>query len=794
MEFRVLGPFEVFDEERPLELGGPKRRALLAFLLMEANRVVSVDRLIEALWGEEPPRTAVKALQVHVAHLRKVLGADRIATRPGGYALRVEEGELDLDRARRLFDERSYTEALALWRGPTLVEFARDRFARAEIGRLEELRLACVEEQIEDGLQRGRHLDLVGELERLVAAHPLRERVRSQLMRALYGCGRQADALEEYQQARRLLVDELGIEPGEELQQLHRAILNHDPAVGLAVRARPEWKAALPAAASPLIGRATERAALANLLRGSARLVTVTGAGGSGKTRLALDVAAAVESHFAGRVAFVSLGPLRQPGEVVDAIVAALGVERTAGESSLQLLNRILHDVPSLVVLDNFEQLLDAAPLLAKLIACCPPLKLLVTSRGSLHVSGEREFPLDSLPLADAAALLSDRVQAVRPDFAGDPAMVATICTQLDCLPLALELAAPHMRLLTPAQLLARLEDRLAFLTGGARDLAARQQTMRATIEWSYELLDHDERQLFARLAVFSGGCTLDAAERVSGASLTRLESLVDKNLVKRQEADGETRFQMLETIREYALERLDAEHAVEGACQAYADYYLDLAAQQVADVDRGRLSGLQALERELDNFVAAFAWSHSPRSVPAPVDDGACDHLPGRAIPSLILDSSEGPLDLAGLTDDRLVLYLYPGTTRPGRPPLPGLYAVPGGRGCTAESRAFRDHVADLAALDVRVAGLSTQTLDEQLEFASRAQMPFPLLADPERKLEQLLGVPTFEVAGRVLYRRVTLVAEHGAITKIFYPVFPPDRNAEQVIAWLSSARTAAP
>jgi predicted ATPase/DNA-binding SARP family transcriptional activator/peroxiredoxin len=787
MEFRVLGPFEVLEDGRSVDLGGLKRRALLAILVLEANRVVSVDRLFDALWPEEPPRTAAKSLQVHVARLRKVLGRDRISTQAGGYRLNVDEGELDLDRARRLAGERRFSEALSLWRGHALVDFAHEQFAQAEIARLEELRLVCLEGQFEEGLGLGRHLDLIGELEALVAAHPLRERIRAQLMLALYRSGRQADALDEYQSARRLFVEELGIEPSEELQRLQSAILNHDPSVAFAPAPRSEWNARLPSAPNLLIGRTTELGALGALLLGSARLVTLTGAGGSGKTRLALELATTLEPAFEGRVAFISLDALRQPDALAAAIVSALGLETTAGESPLQVLTSTLLDRPTLLVLDNFEHLSEAAPLLADLLADCGQLKLLVTSRGSLRISGEREFPLDPLPLQEASALLRDRIRAVRPSFSGDDPALAGICELLDRLPLALELAAPHMRLLSPEQLRARLDHRLEVLTGGPRDLASRQQTLRATIDWSYQLLDHEERQLFVRLAVFTGGCTLDAAERVCDATLGRLESLVDKNLIRRDEVDGEIRFGMLETIREYALEMLDAEQAVEGACQAYADYYLALAAEQVADVDRGHLNALHELERELDNFLAAFAWSHSPESVPTPIDDGAADHLPGRTIPPIVLDSSHGSINLAELADDRLVLYVYPGTTRPGRPPLPGLYAIPGGRGCTSESRSFRDHIAELSALGAHVAGVSVQTLDDQLEFARRAELPFPLIADPQRQLETILELPTFEVAGRVLYRRVTLIAERGVITEVFYPVFPPDRSAEQVIAALA-------
>jgi predicted ATPase/DNA-binding SARP family transcriptional activator/peroxiredoxin len=772
----------VHSNGKALDLGGQKQRALLALLLLDANRVVATDRLIDALWDEQPTATAHKALQVYVSQLRKVLGRDRLETRPSGYLLRVDHGELDLERFQRLREEGRLTEALSLWRGPALADFRYQRFAQLEIARLEESRVACLEDRIELDLAGQRPGDLVGELEGLVAQHPLRERLRAQLMLALYRAGRQAEALEVYQGARRLFVDELGVEPSAELQELQRAILNHDAWLGGPPRARPS----LPTPANPLVGRNADLAVLRGLLLGEARLVTVTGAGGSGKTRLALESAISLVTDFGGHVYFVLLAAVQQ-AELVPTILSTLGIVDEAGDRPLEALKQFLRPRAVLLVLDNFEHLLEAAPLIAELLVDCPRLKLLVTSRASLHLSGEHEYPLEPLPLDEAIVLFTERARAVRPDFAGEEATLSGICSRLDCLPLALELAAARSRLLSPDELLGRLEDRLELLTGGPRDLAARQRTLRATIEWSYELLVPEERRLLTRLAVFVGGCSLEAAERVCGASLDQLESLVDKNLVRRRETAGEGRFWMLETVREYALERLEAEHAVEDVCQAYSDYYLGLATQRVAELDQGNVNALHALERELDNFLSAFAWSHGPESVPVPVDDGACDHLLGLRIPSLVLDSSQGRVDLAELAAERLVLYVYPGTTKPGRPPLPGLYELAGGVGCTPENRGFRDHVAELAAVGARIAGLSVQTLGQQLEFAGRAQMPFPLIADPDRELSHALGLPTFDVAETTLYKRVTLVAERGMIAKVFYPVFPPDRNAEEVVAWLS-------
>ncbi len=266
MEFRILGPLEVVENGRPVDVGGPKQRALLCVLLLEANRVVSTDRLIDALWEESPPETAQKALQVHVSQLRKALGKERVVTRPAGYLLSVEEGELDLERFQPLMEEGKLREALSLWQGPPLSEFANQRFAHAEIARFEELRLACLEERVDRDLTDGHHAELVGELRALVAEHPLRERLRAQLMVALYRSGRQAEALATYQECRRLLSEELGLEPNEELKRLEKAILQHDTALNMsAALRRPATEARVAERSILVVPRAL--AGLVTLLR-----------------------------------------------------------------------------------------------------------------------------------------------------------------------------------------------------------------------------------------------------------------------------------------------------------------------------------------------------------------------------------------------------------------------------------------------------------------------------------------------------------------------------------------------
>lgn len=402
--------------------------------------------------------------------------------------------------------------------------------------------------------------------------------------------------------------------------------------------ASPEYAPApannLPRQLTPLIGREREVAAAKSLLmNGDTRLLTMTGPGGVGKTRAAVKLAEEVAREFADGVAFVSLAPVRDPELVVAAIAQAAGI-REAGERSLfERLEIHLRSKRLLLFLDNFEQVADAAPMVTELIKGCPSLKVLVTSRESLRLSGEQEFPVPPLGLPDperlsesetlsrydAVALFVERARRVKPDFrltAENAPSVAGICARLDGLPLAIELAAARVKLLPPQKMLKRLEHRLELLTGGARDAPARQKTLKKTIEWSYDLLEADEQLLFRRLAVFSGGCSLEAAEKIVGEpdeeTLGTLEALIAKNLLRQTEgSNGELRLSMLETIREYALERLSSSGEEESIRRAHTDYYLELAESAEPHLTTAeQVAWLDLLESEHDNLRAALRWS----------------------------------------------------------------------------------------------------------------------------------------------------------------------------------------
>ena len=618
-EFRILGPLEVADESGRIALAGKKQRALLALLLLHANEVVSRDRLIDELWGEEPPATAANALQVHVHALRKLLGRDRLETRGTGYVLHVEPGELDLHRFEQFVDEAesalaqnpaaaadTLRRALELWRGPALGDFAYEELAQAEIARLEELRLAAQESLIEASLASGRHADVVAELEDLTRSHPLRERLHGQRMLALYRSGRQAEALAAYREARRVLVGELGLEPGPELADLHAAILRQDPALRAGTSPRPQ----LPAFATPMIGRRKELDELRALLSRGARLVTLTGPGGIGKTRLAVHLAAEEADRFPGEVYFVGLASVRDPDLVTVEMADAVGVEDPGGDVA-DALARQLGDRAVLIVVDNFEHVDDAAPDLGALLRRAAGLRLVVTSRHALRLYGEHEYAVPPLDLgAEAVPLFLERARARGRSFDAGAA-TADVCRHLDCLPLAIELAAGRAHEFSPVEMLERLPRRLELASAGPRDVPARQQTLRTTIDWSYRLLEADEQRLFARLAVFAGGFALPAAESVCDADLDTLASLVDNSLVVADANGAERRFRMLETIREYGLERLEESGEREPTRRRHGLHYLALAEEGEQALLAGGEQGawLERLEREHDNLRAALAW-----------------------------------------------------------------------------------------------------------------------------------------------------------------------------------------
>jgi predicted ATPase/DNA-binding SARP family transcriptional activator len=628
LEFRILGPLEVLVQGKPLPLGGAKRRALLALLLVRANEVVSTDRLIDELWGEQPPETAANTLQVHISHLRRALHVTLedqeppiLVTEPPGYALRVSPESIDASRFERLVRDadaardrgaagdasKLLTEALELWRGPALADVPDLALVQPEIARLEELRRRALEDRVQRELERGRHAEVLAEVEALVGLHPLSERLRGQLMLALYRAGRQADALAAYQDARRTLNEELGLEPGPDLRELHQAILRHDPAIASRDSDPP---APLPAFLTAFVGRERELEEATALIRGGVRLLTITGLGGIGKTRLVVEAARSLEPDFPDGVAYVQLAAIADPGLVASTIAQALG---ESGVAAVDALAAFLRNRRLLLVLDNFEQVVAAAPLLPQLLTA-PGLTVLVTSRSALHVSGEHEYPVPALPLPEAVALFTDRARAVNPHYLAEaePGAVEELCARLEGLPLAIELAAARTKLLTPAAMLGRLAGRLDLLAEGPRDAPERHRALRTTLDWSYELLTPQQQHAFAHLGVFVGGCSVEAAEAVCGGQRTTLDDLgavIDESLA-RQESAPQPRIMLLETVREYALERLRALGAEESARMRHADYFLEFAEEAEAASTGPDQSGWYGrLELEHDNLRSALSF-----------------------------------------------------------------------------------------------------------------------------------------------------------------------------------------
>jgi predicted ATPase/DNA-binding SARP family transcriptional activator len=617
MEFRLLGQLEVLADDSAFVPSAPKVRALLAILLLHANELVSADRLIDDLWSGDPPARAVKVLQTYISQLRAALGAERIVTRSPGYLLRVGENELDLARFERLRAAGKPNEALALWRGAPLADFAYEPWAQPEIAALEERRLATLEERLDGELASGRHAFVVAELEALVEQHPLREQLRGQLMLALYRCGRQAEALAAYRDGQQRLVDELGLQPGSALRSLERAILRQDTALE-SLPLRGQGRADDP---RRFIGRRRELAQLRGLLERE-RLVTITGPGGAGKTRLAFEL---VRDHPS--LVCVELAAIRDADLLAPAILRALGLADIADASAEETLAALLARRELLLVLDNFEQLAGAAPLLTRLLQAAPRLSLLVTSRSVLHLPDEARYDLPPLQLpdqpqdldafeaTDSVALFADRAAASRPGFAvtsDNAPAIGELCARLDGLPLALELAGARINLLSPAAIVARLGRRLDLLKA-TEPQVERHATLRAAVEWSYELLADDERRLFSAFSVFTGGFTADAAEAVAGVDvLDGLVALLDASLVRAEGAVGdEPRFGMLETIREYARERLTEQDDAADIERRHAHFFAGLAEHAEPGL-RGpqQVSWLERLDADRENLLAALLWA----------------------------------------------------------------------------------------------------------------------------------------------------------------------------------------
>ncbi|TNC22396.1 BTAD domain-containing putative transcriptional regulator [Amycolatopsis alkalitolerans] len=611
MYFGVLGPVLARAADGTgIAVGGPRPRALLALLLLETGRIVGTDRLIDELYGEEPPGGAANALQAQVSRLRRGLGV-AIELHPAGYRLAVEPEDVDVHRfarlardGRRKLDDgepaeaaRLLRDALALWRGAALADVDAP-FAEPHAARLTEARLTALEDRAEAELTLGEADELIGELQALAKEHPLRERTRGLLMRALTASGRQAEALAVFEDTRRILADELGADPSPGLAAAHLA----------ALRAEPLRTTGVPAQLTSFVGRESELERITGLLA-EARLVTLTGPGGAGKTRLAIEASAP-------GACFVDLAPASGGSEVPQAVLDALGLREQrlfgapGGSDPVRRLVSALADRALVLVVDNCEHVIDAAAALVhRLLGGCPGLRVLATSREPLGITGEALCPVPPLPETAAMRLFADRAAAVAPGVALDESAVRRICTALDGLPLAIELAAARLRTIPLAQLETRLDDRFRLLSRGSRTAAPRHQTLRAVVAWSWDLLGQDERNLLRRLAVFTGGITVDSAAQVCGLSEADdlLTGLAEKSLI---DVHGE-RFRMLDTIRAYALEQLTESGELAAISRAHATYFLDLAATADPHLRRAeQLTWLASLAAEHANLHAALRWA----------------------------------------------------------------------------------------------------------------------------------------------------------------------------------------
>jgi predicted ATPase/class 3 adenylate cyclase len=828
MEFRILGSFEVIGLAGALDLRGAKRRALLACLVVHAGQPMSADRLVEELWGAGGSDGAARTVQTYVSQLRKLLQGETasLQTRPGGYVLEVNPGDVDAQRFERGVSaagtgpdsERRLAmldEALKLWRGPPLGEFAGAGWADREATRLEVLHLQAQRHRYGTLLELDRAGEAVAELETLVRAHPLDETLWVQLMLALYRSGRQADALGAYQQARRHLVDELGIEPGPQLAELEHRILDHEPTLTAAsgspvvvddhrvrasaatgdvspptgtitflftdqeqssslweadpeamnqavsshdamvrsiisrwggrvfsiagdgfgaaftshadaIRAAVEAQTALraepwpdgvelrvrmglntgatferggnyfgppvnraarimaaahggqvlvsqvtrelvdeqrlglrfvdlgrhrlrgldapehlhqlviegddttypplatlgvagydlPAPRSSLHGRERDIAALAALLA-TTRVVTLVGVGGVGKTRLAVELAWRVADRFDGG-ALVDLAAVSDADDVVGAAATVLRIPVGDKTSTVAAIVRSLRARDVLVVFDNCEHVVEAvAELIDEVAASTTGCRLLATSREPLGVEGEQLWPVRPLDGPDAAALFVSRARALRPDYTLRPAdhrALSDLCRHLDGLPLALELAAAQLGYLSVSELLERLDQRFQLLSGGRRRAHRRSQTLEATMEWSYRLLDPDEQRLLRVCSVFSGGFTLEALAGVATTNEATVEkivgSLVAKSLVVVDDSQvQQTRYRLLETVRAFAQQRLVTADEAETVRDEFASWFCDRLAAYVAAVDEHPRSGWTFCATEIDNLLAALDW-----------------------------------------------------------------------------------------------------------------------------------------------------------------------------------------
>ena len=617
-----------------MEVSGSKRHGVLAMLALRPGHIVGVDTLVDALWGEDLPSAPRNALQHHVMRIRAALGRDSIVAAPDGYALagaavdalRFEEllGETRVALRERDVDTAadSISSALALWRGPALHGLTDSAWFSAEAARLEALRVDALEEQFEVALARGEHREVATPLRATLEENPFRERLWGQLMLSLYRSGRQADALETFQEARRVLSDELGLEPGPELRRLQEAILAQDPAIA-PVPSPPIRHGKLPTPSTSFVGRDEDVARVAGLLH-EHRLVTLTGPPGVGKSRLALETARTLESGLTDGVWFVDLGRATDAADVVRLVAGAVDAR---GADPLARTTARLGDRAALVILDTCEHVVDEARrVTSALLSECSNVRVLATSREVLRLPAEARLQVEPLGLADggvdspALQLFLARARTAQPGFDLTPEaaeVVAEIARRLDGLPLGIELAAARVDVLGLTELLSVVERRLDLLRDRPPSDDART-ALSTLVQWSYDVLHADEKTLLHHLAVHRGGASLaslaagGADHGLDDATVTYLvEALADKSIVSVSFPAGDARYDLLDTVRDYVIDRLRESGGLAAARKAHAEYFAALAAAAGAGT-RGRewQAWTRRLDLENDNLWAALAYA----------------------------------------------------------------------------------------------------------------------------------------------------------------------------------------
>ena len=641
VRIELLGPLRIINDGTELDLGGPRQRRVLATLLATMPDHVSVDRLIDEVWGDEPPATASHVVRTYISNLRGILG-DRIASSGTRYGLDISNDDSDaaelaigLRRARELLEVDPAAafdlldQVTPLWRGRPFDGLGDDAMSlRAKSAELEEMHLQAVETRIEAALRLGRHDEIMPELARLVEKHALRERLTAQLMLALYRSGRQAEALRAYRTLHRRLVAELGIDPSADVQQLEERILLQDPGLAL----RPPHN--IPSPVSSFVGRRVELGDVVKHVE-AFRMVTLLGVGGVGKTRLAAEAAAELLDDFPDGVWWIDLAPVEEPVQVALRAADVLGVSMQPGVALVDLLERFLSSRSALLVVDNCEHLIDAAGgLAAAVLVAAPLVKILATSRRALGVVGEVRYRVPPLNLPDRegeagglAASDAERLFAIRAEDASpgrtigpsDAEAVAAICHGLEGLPLAIEMAAARTAVLSPAQIARRLGEDTGFLAGTEVDRAPRQRTIDAAIQWSYELLSEAERIAFGRLAVFAGSFDIDAASAVVGFDPIGPDQVLDvvaglaeaSMLTVQVAAYAPTQYRLLVALRRFADARLEESGAKPEVERRHARYHLELA----ENAGRFRTSPefapwMNRIEAVRDDLTPAIEWS----------------------------------------------------------------------------------------------------------------------------------------------------------------------------------------